>query len=303
MTNRMTRSWDDLPIRASGNLLDRPFAGSGWPRPKGIKLERNKTWGIGEGKSETGDRLAWSWSDEKGQYCELARHDTRALEGFFRIAEEPAKAIRRFADTWGVLGLCREGKPIGHPGCIGSSGRRPTFESLAAWREWSGRLRAATAIAAQLRNAQPGAAHDWRLLLPNENGRDWGSLADQRMRLARCVDEWLRCSEVRLGFYWIDERQFVFLRPGTLLGALLLQLLIAIGQYRGLAVCQSCLRAYLARRKPREDRDALCSKCGRKESGRRNARAYRARKRQQEIIAAVRRRACRRQSIGSCRAR
>ena len=85
--------------------LERRVLAPPWPIPKRIALD--------------GDRLRWTWtlgSDWPGiTPSPLIEPAAGLLEHFLRLREAPARQILRYAQRWGVLGLCEHDFPAQHP--------------------------------------------------------------------------------------------------------------------------------------------------------------------------------------------
>jgi hypothetical protein len=85
--------------------LERRVLAPPWPIPKRIVLER--------------DRLRWTWTpgmDYPGITPDrLIEPAPGLLENFLRLRNAPSSEILRYAQRWGVLGLCDHDFPAQHP--------------------------------------------------------------------------------------------------------------------------------------------------------------------------------------------
>lgn len=102
--------------------------------------------------------------------------------------------------------------------------------------------------------------------------------------LAGTVNRWLAWGFVRPTFSWKNGSALIRMESGgwaaeALLGALAVQLLIAVNGSGGLALCCGCGGPYLPSRRPAEGRRHYCSACRIEVAQRDAARAYRARRR------------------------
>lgn len=282
----MTESWRALTDLETGEVLRRPFAGHGWPVPRGIALKRNDEWWAtanGRTQQRTGDRLLWSWADDEGVYCNLVQHRDALLREFLELAELPpsqlARKVARFALTRGVLGICEEHELIaGHASecAVRAATHPPSFEPVSAWQHYARQMTAVLNVLAKLRTRESGASNDWRVLLPT--GRPTGPIDQQRFSLTWCVDRWLEWAGVRLGIEWLADRPELDVEVPSLFGALVVQLTLVLCGTRGLAVCSACSQPYTRSRQPKGAQSNYCGVCkARGEDAKRASRSYRAR--------------------------
>lgn len=120
-----------------------------------------------------------------------------AMLGDFMDLADPADedAVARYAERWGMLGLCAHGLPATHDkSTLPESLRRPGrsidwgpgevedrcvvsfFESepIATWRYWAGQARALLVVSARLAAGQPGGDAEWaELQAPGPWARNW----------------------------------------------------------------------------------------------------------------------------------
>lgn len=169
------------------------------------------------------------------------------LEGFISLAELPPdefpEAVLRFAKKWGVLGICRHGKPSNHcqaphnvaPPCrIAYQSRIGLVyvfsEPIEAWERYSSQLRAILCVAANLRTGKAGSPQNWHKIeqgeppeLPPFEREDWGlpdyvnlppigrrispgkrRLLIEKSTLASNVGKWLTYGGVGVFPWWND---------------------------------------------------------------------------------------------------
>jgi hypothetical protein len=97
----------------------------------------------------------------------------------------------------------------------------------------------------------------------------------QERVLARNLNEWLAWGGVTPNLFWQDRKRSIRLAGNGLFGALAIQLLFDCCRTDGLAVCTACGTPYLPPKRPRRDRNAYCSDCGRAAAVRDAAARYR----------------------------
>lgn len=204
------------------------------------------------------------WRDLGGDIL----HDSEGLLGrFVALRDGPAEQIAAFARLYGVLGLCKDGRPYPH-----ARDMRNGSLIVCPWhaREDGG-------------GAEPLAA--WRKLAAQAAAllEEMASHPDRSaIHLYAVEDSWLRPAHVRLS---VDGGRPCFgplaadgLRFG-LFGALAVQLLaVGIGAH-AVRKCDGCSALFFeAREVPRQPgKRAFCKACGRREAVAAATRAYRAR--------------------------
>lgn len=173
---------------------------------------------------------------------------------------------------------------------------------LDTWRDFAARARATLDLAACIQRGEATSPEDWERLRPWWFD-GWAILVKQkrqaeRNQLADVLNAWLRLAEVRPRFSWprtsstivftniegVDEGQL------TMLGAVALQIVRAVGRARSIETCSGCGDTYLRQRQAPAGRANYCPKCGLKSAWRdaqarrragieKGSRALRARKR------------------------
>lgn len=209
------------------------------------------------------------------------------FEEFVRLADRPAESIRDYARRWGVLGICKHGLPLTHnpppvpypltP--VAMTWCRPMpwkerprrnqerfWEPLEAWRRYSRQSRAILNIAGYLHGGKVGRLNDWRAIyyrLPEGDAIPYWkqSVSNDWSGVCHIVNEWLAIARVRVELARDDGRPVVQLGGGTLLGAIALQLALAISRTDGLAICSGCGVSYMPTRCPSAGRRRYCQAC------------------------------------------
>jgi hypothetical protein len=189
------------------------------------------------------------------------------FEAFCGMADAPGRRILEFARKYGVLKICKHGLPSSHnPGCNLNWYDRP-WEPLATWRAFSREAIALTRVADLVLEKKVGRPKDW-LIVYGRSGREapwWEQHVDvERIIIARVVNEWLTIGGVGPAVVWhhSDERPSIRFGGPSLFGALALQLALAVGQSRGLAICTHCGTKYPpAKRRPKTGQRHFCPEC------------------------------------------
>lgn len=244
------------------------------------------------------DTLIWSYG-LPGK-TKSVRPDRGMLDQFVRLAGDAVSAeeICDYARRWGVLGLCEHGCPNGHsPFCIPSHFMVDKLqwhaEPLETWRYFARSAQAIMNTAARL-NVGKATLEDFRAFITQcglgtmphsvDDGR-WGIRF-----LSMILDAWLHYGGVGPHLRWENSQTKgqvkghwnVSLEPARLspgmFGALGYQLLIAVANSPGLAMCSGCHYAYTPKRALDPRRNHYCQNCGRPFAVREAARRYRERK-------------------------
>ncbi|HUG00891.1 MAG TPA: hypothetical protein VML95_03450 [Longimicrobiales bacterium] len=220
---------------------------------------------------------------------------TGVLRAFCALAEADAKAFLRFAKRYGPLELCEEHElPVGHspyaaslhtPGaaepCFAPRAQASPdephwrFVPVEVWRRYARDVQGALSLAAAHHNGRIGPRDDWNQLLRwleiDVTPKWLGDLADERFFLAFIVDRWVDLSGLRPTLSWTDKRPEIGLGSGELFGAVLRELIFAIGRVHGLKVCAGCGEPFIA-----QYRRKWCARCGKKAADRAAQRRRRA---------------------------
>jgi len=183
--------------------------------------------------------------------------------------------ILKFAQAWGVLGICEHGEPNYHPRYDEALGRRAVVlcvppggfglkgrEAVAAWRPIAARLRTLIELAAQVAHGGPGDNADW--IESGTTAVELDSWQDQigprRGRLATLLNRQLTLSNSRLELRWSDPTPEIRLGGNGLYSALIQQLVLEVSDAVGLAFCWKC-RVPHRRTGLRREQRSFCKKC------------------------------------------
>lgn len=274
----ITPEWAVAGLTDVNGRLDRPVAGPGWSAPD-VALED--------------DCLVWS---PRGNF-KLAHPSGKMLERFVALARAPSSRIAAYANHWGVFGICDHGLPCSHnPGPVPRPimimaqelpwceprGRRAgrAVEPVEIWRGYARKFRAVLNIAARLHQGGTASQEDWRELnieVRDVTGR-W-TLARERNRLGVVLNQFLKQAQVGMEFIWKGETPVLSPSGSDLFGAVVLQIVSAVGRSDGLAICSACSQSYIPSRRPRRDQRSYCGGCRRRQVPQRDAAAaYRRRR-------------------------
>lgn len=190
---------------------------------------------------------------ERGEWT---RSGPKFLEAFLKLADAEPSAVLAYARRWGILTLPTAGSDL--PPKMGS-------EPLS---EWHSRARQAVAMlrAAEALNAGKPIPEDAdRLLLfdPSLLPFDVPPEIAARRGLIMTLESWLKKANVRLGLQWGKPGPEAVIRADSLLGALAIQLLLAISQRAALVTCSGCGRFYFPKKRPQSGKRHYCDECGR----------------------------------------
>jgi hypothetical protein len=215
----------------------------------------------------------------------LSRPSGRMLDEFLELADASAKRILSYAQRWGVLGICRHGKPCTHTpytsqriiyppvpdlcaplGWDGRGGREP----VEAWRRYAREATAILRVGESLRDRRTPTESDLRTLLAPHKHPSRVPVSIAWPLLIRAVNRWVTDGDVRpwlvlhahtLGY----EPRVRMASPwsyGTpswgLFGALGTQIQLAIAR-ASYMFCDECGRKCDRRRSPAAGREHFCS--------------------------------------------
>lgn len=279
-----TTAWDLAGLTNSDGHLGRPWHAIPLIVPGLIELGPD-------------DTLLWSYGvppeTEPQRIVKLLPPDRSMLNQFVQLSRDDtsAKEICDYARRWGVLGLCEKDWPtLHHPYCVSKAFKRgdtPWYsEPLAKWRLFSRTAQAVVNTAAKLSLEKELTAEEFRAVLTQCGFSNLPSrLQDPsyaRQFLAIIVELWLFAGGVRPRLSWDDEgHPYVNMRAEfpCMFGVLGCQLMLAVTNSSGLAVCSGCQQVYTPKRIPARGRNHYCLQCGRTVALRYAARKYRERKR------------------------
>jgi hypothetical protein len=272
------------PIWQLANIdLKRPVRSGSLIVPKEIELDTRRS------------MLVWSYV--KGERL-VPAGDSQILEKFITLSTASDEAILAYAKKWGVLGLCEEhGLPYTHNqpsldgrgGCFWHSADesgRFFMEPLDEWRRYSRAAHALIQIAAAIALGKPGPEEAWLIFFPQFNGslqltgspekvaKPW--LIDSRFHFQRLIDGWIKAGDVGPHFHWNkNTKQWQIDLTGrgcpNLFGLLSIQLMLAVAQKDGFAICSACHKSYIPEKQPPANRRRYCQNCRKNGVSRRDA--------------------------------
>lgn len=256
--------------------IDRPVGSGTWGVPSEIRVE--------------GENLTWR---SRGGPAKNVTVGPGMLEDFLKLDTAGEQVIVRYANKWGVLGLCgKHGFPSTHvphrlrslfeddcwPCRVPEWGGRQG-EPIGRWRHYAGQGNAILAVGAALGGAIPSdgpKAAPWEmwqvmtdLFVPLFDIVAFERLVNDRhdrlkvqgRLLEMAVEKWLALGDVRIGWRWADGSPQVDLGGDSLFSALALQLTLALARLDGLSICDECGRSYLARRRAPAGKPRYCPEC------------------------------------------
>lgn len=270
MTPRNPLFESDL-FDAEGNL-ERPVGDGGWHSPNLVTLDDTEKWLL--------------WGDmQPGRRWMAERHPGPGmLEQFISLSNARPRQVLAYARRWGILMKCEHGRSFAlarviqcHP-CqrrftVQLDEVKPLLrEKVDLWRQYASEFKALLAISIALRNGERGTKEDWsgiksvkRTSLRGElkTPEKW-SIHRQQMTLQDILQHWCHKADVQILFQWqIDGMPFIIL-GGSLLAALVIQLMLVISRSSGIAFCDACGRPFAPTRKPNPNRRKFCTVCGHK---------------------------------------
>jgi len=274
-----------------------------WRRPKLVKVED--------------DQLVYSIRNRK--VLQDANQPFEPLKSFLKLAyieigEKAEQKIIKFAERWGVLGICREHLlPWSH-------NDQPTFsdntllqlhfrndrrscgmperngdwsEPLSEWYLWLRLAKAIFSLGLELHQGRNGKAEHWNFMgykpayyagigkINRSTGLPEPELG--KTIVASYVTSWLEVTGVKPRFEWLTTGRIFSLgvsAPDRLLSILGVQIMMLINRSSGLGICTSCGEWFLLRTRQSLSRNVYCEHCGKK-AARRDAQArYYKRKKQ-----------------------
>ncbi len=218
---------------------------------------------------------------------ELIRPDDALLDGFLKLVNGSPEEILGYAQKYGVLQICEHGLPYTHnpppvfyegeelvSRCLGRQAERANYlwEPLESWGLFTRQMTGILNVAAQLHKQHPGGLEDWRAIYAvpwqGEEVRlrlEWHERLNGTERLdfdvsrLQLVQNWLMdVGGVRPELS--GQGVLEFGAPG-LFGNLVFQLVLAVSQTEGLAMCSECGMSYIPKRRPAHTRNNYCDAC------------------------------------------
>jgi hypothetical protein len=247
--------------------MRRPVSGTTWYARAGVEVD--------------GERLVY-----QPESAQQVRAGAGILQEFLALAEGTADHVARFAQRFGLLEICEHNLPRSHNPAVfdagaGISGCHPNgwwgrpavlWEPIERWRFYARQARAILRIAQSLRQLKVGPPEDWASLyaeysnLPKRGVPWWKQTvgADQEHLADILNRDWLEVGDVRPRLNWSSlpgSKVSVELGGQGLFGGLATQLLFAVGQADGFAVCTICGQPYAPTRRPSPTRNNYCPTC------------------------------------------
>lgn len=225
---------------------------------------------------------------KKGREQRLTR---RMLASFLRLRD--ARGVKRFAERYGVLGICPHGEPAPHESegerCHPQRDEVSYFEPVSDWLRYARLFEAVLRLTAALANGPCRNVELWRSIYPHfmEDMAEWtaqqGDVVYQRVEVDRLVNSWLS-PRVFLALEWRpDKDKGRVVTVASTFGSLALQLAAAITQVGYVALCDGCHGVYYPDKKPASGRRNFCESCRPRVATRLRVREWRLkRKRQRE---------------------
>jgi hypothetical protein len=203
-------------------------------------------------------------------------HRPELLDAFVGLKDASPTQILEFARTYGTLAI----NSIREEGLYA--------EPLTLWHEYIGRASATLSIASRVHQKQNSEPKDWEHLRPWW-WEGWDAIqkrkdptarrrAVERLQLEDVMNRWLTIAEIRPVFSWRSGIGFTNLNGVdegnvTMLGALALQLVLAVKRAKAILTCDGCGNTYTREgRQPAKGRRNYCKNCGIK-AARRDAQA------------------------------
>lgn len=236
---------------------DRPVAWTPWPVPYDLSL------------TDDGEHIRWSrWTNLDPDEPDMnwvappaSHHGAGLLSEFSRLADATPAQVLTFARRWGPLALCAHGLPhthsrsLVHPGTDSEPtqtilGCEPASDGAGGWTDPVAEWRR---LARDVRHV--GERMSW--INTTETGYGF---ADASLVVRSIVNGWVDAGRVRPSLaYSPADRLTPTIGGDGLFGALALQLLLGVSNWRGLAVCSSCSTVFAPRTKPRPGERQWCA--------------------------------------------
>lgn len=212
------------------------------------------------------------------------------------LDESKKTKIFRYAQRWGVLGICQHHLPACHnhqpfgaqwglEACEPLPAERGEFwhtDPLEYWQSFSRLFRSLRDLGAQVNQGKVGDDSQWRLVhTVREEDPPWKNIREARTVLSWKLQDLLDIGQVRPHVKWDSRKQQWQIEMAVhsvpnLFGLLSLSLVLSICQ-RELAICSSCQQPYIPARRPNPTRRNYCQRCGNAAAQRDAARDYRLR--------------------------
>jgi hypothetical protein len=283
------RWWDWLDLGDSEGSLDRPSDLLGWSVPPEVDLDGE--WLIFRRPIRT------LQSGRRVLPLRKVKAGANLLSEFVTLQDASVDRILEYARKYGPLGLCKHGEPIHRldpNGCprLVSVSREPgklreagqLREAVQWWRSLAGDAYALLNVSAQLfkgkieQTALVRLSPKLKSLPPEQFSNVQGTPG---VFPAYALDQWLRFSHVRPRPAYNPRRKRFEIRISgspALLGALAIQIMLAMTRSTSIAVCSGCGKPFPPSRRPNPNRNSYCKTCGTKAAWREAQTRRRARK-------------------------
>lgn len=246
--------WETAGVSSAKFGLDRPLRAGEYFAPEDLEV-RGQDW------------LLWS-----PEAAKRVRPGTGTFQKFVELADAPTHEILKYARRWGVLEICEHGLPACHDGCVPLDLGKKFYDPVGVWRRFAALFRAMLNIAAQLHQGKPGRPEDWQIVagpplsLATAPLFQRRGLAVDRDKLVVALNVLLSIGRVRPVVTWREGKWAIEFTGGlrimsSLFGALVYQLMLAVTQTEGCAMCSNCAQSYFPERRPNPYRRNYCPSC------------------------------------------
>lgn len=264
---RDVKLWRDAEMLSETNTLERPFIWSLEPKPKNIEL--------------MGKLLLWRPDEKRERTSSSQQSDVGLLNKFIRLDKASPEEILRFAQQWGVLGLCKHFVPYTHflydidkdqvVRCkLLEFDTGQHWEPVERWRYFARRARAILRVASRLNQNKQGYFKDWQVLNPTLSrplNKLGGMYLLEKTTLAEKIEYWLDYGNVRPQFTWPGDKPLISFGCNVL-GLITCHIMFAVSRSGGIAICRGCGYPYSPIKRPKTNQRNYCKSCGKKASSR-----------------------------------
>ena len=266
-------------------ILERMVPSGSWLAPNSVELDKKKK------------GLYWGAIPREGKkWMEFRTPKEGMLEEFVQLANSSPEKILRYAKRWGVLMRC----PHGLPFALDTQGievselcqrcwakfskwlvvdpeERVSFEPIPVrepidlWRRYAREAQSILGLATDLHRDRLGSTEDWGVLLKQYDSDHHlakrrkalpTSLIAQRADLAKIIQRWPNQGKVRILFKWNADQEPEITYGGGFLGALAIQIMLAVSRAHSFVICSACGTPFAPKRKPNPNRRRYCNQCG-----------------------------------------
>jgi hypothetical protein len=226
------------------------------------------------------------WNVEESKFTTKEYEEGLVID-FANLAFVEAETILEFAQTWGVLGLCKHNLPATHNPPIFTSESidkscKPTgSEPIELWYRFARMSRAMLSLASYLHRNEKGQKQDWLVLgVTEENLPE--EISGEQSLLEKYMNAWVEIANIRTRIQWNPAYLNIsYPLSGSLFGALTVELMKVVVRTHGPVICASCGNFYeppTFGRRPRANERNYCFGCGSYAARRDASREYRKRK-------------------------